>query len=79
MIARPSATTRGGRFARARKRSSPFIRIADALFVLSLVIGAVLTGGQSSLDVVLLVLAIGTAAASAMIEPVTARASGLET
>jgi hypothetical protein len=63
----------------ARKRSSPFIRVADGLFVLSLVIGAVLTGGRSSLDVVLLVLAIGAAAASAMIEPVTARAAGIDT
>jgi len=67
-----------GELAWARRRSAPFIRIADIFFVLSLVIGAGLVAAQSSLDVVLLVLAVGVAIAFAFIEPSTARAAGLE-
>jgi len=62
----------------ARRRAASWIRVADSLFVLSLVIGAVLAGERSMLDVVLLVLAIGAAAAFVMIEPVTARAAGID-
>jgi serine/threonine-protein kinase len=67
-----------GELAWARRRSAPFIRTADILFVVSLVIGAGLVAAQSSLDVVLLVLAVGVAIAFAFIEPSTARAAGLE-
>ena len=62
----------------ARRRAASWIRVADSLFVLSLLIGAVLAGERSMLDVVLLVLAIGAAAAFVMIEPVTARAAGID-
>jgi hypothetical protein len=62
----------------ARRRSAPFIRLADILLVVSLVIGAGLVAAQSVLDVVLLVLAVGIAIAFAFIEPSTARAAGLE-
>jgi hypothetical protein len=68
----------GAELAWARRRSAPFIRIADIFFVVSLVIGAGLVAAQSSLDVVLLVLAVGVAIAFAFIEPSTARAAGLE-
>jgi hypothetical protein len=67
-----------GELAWARRRSAPFIRTADIFFVVSLVIGAGLVAAQSSLDVVLLVLAVGVAIAFAFIEPSTARAAGLE-
>ena len=67
-----------GELAWARRRSAPFIRIADIFFVASLVIGAGLVAAQSSLDVVLLVLAVGVAIAFAFIEPSTARAAGLD-
>ena len=67
-----------GELAWARRRSAPFIRIADIFFVLSLVIGAGLVGAQSVLDVVLLALAVGVAIAFAFIEPSTARAAGLD-
>jgi serine/threonine protein kinase len=62
----------------ARRRSAPFIRLADILLVVSLVIGAGLVAAQSVLDVVLLVLAVGVAVAFAFIEPSTARAAGLD-
>ena len=62
----------------ARRRSAPFIRVADVMLVVSLVIGAGLVAAQSSLDVVLLVLAVGVAITFAFIEPSTARAAGLE-
>jgi hypothetical protein len=68
----------GGELAWARRRSAPFIRTADIFFVVSLVIGAGLVAAQSSLDVVLLALAIGVAIAFAFIEPSTARAAGLD-
>jgi serine/threonine protein kinase len=62
----------------ARRRSAPFIRIADIFLVVSLVIGAGLVAAQSSLDVLLFVLAVGVAIAFAFIEPSTARAAGLD-
>jgi hypothetical protein len=62
----------------ARRRSAPFIRLADVMLVVSLVIGAALVAAQSSIDVVLLVLAVGVAIAFAFIEPSTARAAGLD-
>ena len=62
----------------ARRRSAPWIRFADILFVVSLVIGAGLVAAQSVLDVVLLVLAVGVAVSFMVIEPATARAAGLE-
>ena len=62
----------------ARRRSAPFIRLADIFLVVSLVIGAGLVAAQSVLDVVLLVLAVGVAVAFAFIEPSTARAAGLD-
>jgi hypothetical protein len=62
----------------ARRRSAPWIRVADVLLVASLVIGAGLVAAQSALDVVLLVLAVGVAITSAIIEPSTARAAGLD-
>jgi len=67
-----------GELAWARRRSAPFIRTADIFFVVSLAIGAGLVAAQSSLDVVLLVLAVGVAIAFAFIEPSTARAAGLD-
>jgi hypothetical protein len=67
-----------GELAWARRRSAPWIRVADVMLVASLVIGAGLVAAQSSLDVVLLVLAVGIAIAFAFIEPSTARAAGLE-
>jgi len=67
-----------GELAWSRRRSAPFIRIADILLVASLVIGAGLVAAQSALDVVLLVLAVGVTIAFAFIEPSTARAAGLE-
>jgi hypothetical protein len=63
----------------ARRRSAPFIRLADILLVVSLVIGAGLVAAQSVLDVVLLALAVGVTIAFAFIEPSTARAAGLDT
>jgi serine/threonine protein kinase len=62
----------------ARRRSAPWIRTADVMLVVSLVIGAGLVAAQSSIDVVLLVLAVGIAVAFAFIEPSTARAAGLD-
>jgi len=62
----------------ARRRSAAWIRLADILVVMSLVIGAALVAAQSVLDVVLLVLAVGVAVSSIVIEPATARAAGLE-
>ena len=62
----------------ARRRSGPWIRLADILLVVSLVIGAGLVAAQSVLDVVLLVLAVGVAVSSMLIEPATARAAGLD-
>jgi hypothetical protein len=62
----------------ARRRSAPWIRLADVMLVVSLVIGAGLVAAQSSIDVVLLVLAVGVAIAFAFIEPSTARAAGLD-
>jgi hypothetical protein len=62
----------------ARRRSAPFIRAADIMLVASLVIGAGLVAAQSSLDVVLLALAVGVAITFAFIEPSTARAAGLK-
>jgi hypothetical protein len=62
----------------ARRRSAMWIRMADAMFVLSLLIGAGLLVGESSLDVVLLLLALGVAVAAMVIEPSTARAAGLD-
>jgi hypothetical protein len=56
----------------ARQRSRHWVRMADVLFALSLLIGACLLVGRSSLDVVLLVMAIGVAIAAAVIEPATA-------
>jgi len=67
-----------GELAWARRRSAPFIRLADILLVVSLVIGAGLVAAQSVLDVVLLVLAVGITIAFAFIEPSTARAAGLD-
>ena len=67
-----------GELAWARRRSVPFIRLADIFLVVSLVIGAALVAARSVLDVVLLVLAVGVAIASAFIEPSTARAAGLD-
>ena len=67
-----------GELAWARRRSATWIRLADIMLVVSLVIGAGLVAAQSSLDVVLLVLAVGIAIAFAFIEPSTARAAGLE-
>ena len=67
-----------GELAWARRRSAPFIRIADIFLVVSLVIGAGLVAARSVLDVVLLVLAVGVAIAFAFIEPSTARAAGLD-
>jgi hypothetical protein len=67
-----------GQLAWARRRSAPFIRLADILLVVSLVIGAGLVAAQSVLDVVLLVLAVGITIAFAFIEPSTARAAGLD-
>jgi len=61
----------------ARQRSAPWIRLADVLLVVALVIGAGLVTAQSALDIVLLVLAVGTAVAFIVIEPSTARAAGL--
>jgi len=63
----------------ARRRSAPFIRLADILLVVSLVVGAGLVAAQSVLDVVLLALAVGVTIAFAFIEPSTARAAGLDT
>jgi hypothetical protein len=60
----------------ARRRSAPWIRLADVLLVVSLVIGAGLVAAQSALDVVLLLLAIGAAVTFMLIEPATARAAG---
>jgi len=62
----------------ARRRSAPFIRLADVMLVVSLVVGAGLVAAQSSLDVVLLALAVGVAITFAFIEPSTARAAGLD-
>ncbi|HWN84620.1 MAG TPA: serine/threonine-protein kinase [Vicinamibacterales bacterium] len=62
----------------ARRRSAPWIRLADVLLVVSLVIGAGLVAAQSALDIVLLVLAVGAAVAFIVIEPSTARAAGLD-
>jgi len=62
----------------ARRRSAPFIRVADVMLVVSLVIGAGLVASQSALDVVLLVLAVGVTITFAFIEPSTARAAGLD-
>jgi serine/threonine-protein kinase len=62
----------------ARRRSAPWIRVADIMLVLSLVIGAGLVRARSVLDVVLLVLAVGVAIAFVFIEPSTARAAGME-
>jgi serine/threonine protein kinase len=62
----------------ARRRSAPWIRLADVMLVVSLVIGAGLVAAQSSIDVILLVLAVGVAIAFAFIEPSTARAAGLD-
>jgi hypothetical protein len=67
-----------GELAWARRRSAPFIRLADIMLVVSLVIGAGLVAAQSVLDVVLLVLAVGVAITFAFIEPSTARAAGLD-
>jgi serine/threonine protein kinase len=67
-----------GQLAWARLRSAPWIRVADVMLVVSLVIGAGLVAAQSSLDVVLLVLAVGVALAFAFIEPSTAKAAGLD-
>jgi len=67
-----------GELAWARQRSAPFIRVADILLVVSLVIGAGLVASQSALDVVLLVLAVGVTITFAFIEPSTARAAGLD-
>jgi hypothetical protein len=63
----------------ARRRSAPWIRLADILVVVSLVIGAGLVASESMLDVVLLVLAVGVAVAFMLIEPATARSAGLDT
>ena len=63
----------------ARRRSAPWIRLADILLVVSLVIGAGLVAAQSVLDIVLLVLAVGAAISFIVIEPSTARAAGLDT
>jgi len=68
----------GGELAWARRRSAPFIRVADVMLVVSLVIGAGLVASQSALDVVLLVLAVGVTITFAFIEPSTARAAGLD-
>jgi hypothetical protein len=68
-----------GELAWARRRSAPWIRLADILLVVSLVIGAGLVAAQSVLDVVLLALAVGVTIAFAFIEPSTARAAGLDT
>jgi len=62
----------------ARRRSAPFIRLADVMLVVSLVVGAGLVAAQSSLDVVLLALAVGVAITFAFIEPSTARAAALD-
>jgi len=63
----------------ARRRSAPWIRLADVMLVVSLVIGAgLVAAAQSSIDVVLLVLAVGVAIAFVFIEPSTARAAGLD-
>jgi len=62
----------------ARRRSAAWIRLADILVVVSLVIGAALVAAQSVLDVVLLVLAVGAAVSFMVIEPSTARAAGIE-
>jgi hypothetical protein len=62
----------------ARRRSAPWIRVADILLVVSLVIGAGLVAAQSVLDVVLLALAVGVTIAFAFIEPSTARAAGVD-
>ena len=67
-----------GELAWARQRSAPFIRVADVMLVVSLVIGAGLVASQSALDVVLLVLAVGVTITFAFIEPSTARAAGLK-
>ena len=68
----------GAELAWARRRSAPWIRMADVMLVVSLVIGAALVAAQSSIDVVLLVLAVGATIAFAFIEPSTARAAGLD-
>jgi hypothetical protein len=68
----------GAELAWARRRSAPWIRLADVMLVVSLVIGAGLVSAQSALDVVLLVLAVGVTIAFAFIEPSTARAAGLD-
>jgi eukaryotic-like serine/threonine-protein kinase len=62
----------------ARRRSAPWLRLADILVVVSLVIGAGLVAAPSVLDVVLLVLAVGVAVSFMLIEPSTARAAGLD-
>jgi hypothetical protein len=67
----------GAELAWARRRSAPWIRVADIMLVVSLVIGAGLVTSQSALDVVLLVLAVGVTIAFAFIEPSTARAAGI--
>jgi hypothetical protein len=66
-----------GELAWARRRSGAWVRLADVLLIVSLVIGAGLVAAQSVLDVVLLLLAVGVAVSSMLIEPATARAAGL--
>jgi hypothetical protein len=61
-----------------RQRSRPWIRLADVMFAVSLFIGAGLLVGRSSLDIVLLLLALGVGVAAVIIEPATARAAGLD-
>jgi hypothetical protein len=62
----------------ARRRSAAWIRLGDAMFAVSLLIGAGLLAGESSLDVALLLLALGVAVAALVIEPSTARAARLD-
>lgn len=59
-----------------RRRSTPWIKAADAVFSLGLAGGGlILRAEHSSLDVLLLSIGLGAAVASLFIEPATSRAA----
>lgn len=61
----------------ARDRAHRWILVADWAFVITLAASAALAGPRSTLDIVLIACAVGTAVAFLVIEPATARAAGL--
>jgi hypothetical protein len=61
----------------ARARAHRWIVVADWAFVAALATSAALVGPRSTIDIVLVACAVGTAVAFLVIEPATARAAGL--